>query len=192
LTLVVDDIREICNLPDEELEARRARANQELFAFVKHRQERPTGLALVFDETPELRERLDAFVAAERVCCVDIDWSVRSDSGSLRLEIAGIDPRSPAFADLGSTLALQPEPGEPIVGPRLLRAVGLGSLGALLLCCALPLAVAAVVGTTSLLLLDNPWVIAGSALVFGGSLWYWEGRRKARRSKVASISGCGC
>jgi hypothetical protein len=192
LTTVVDDIREVCNLPDEELEARRARVSQELFAFVRNREELPGGLALYFDETPEMRERLDEFVAAERVCCAGIDWSVRSGSGALRLEISGIDPTSAAFAEIGSNIAPTSDAGKPGGWPRLLRAVGLGSLGAVLVCCALPLGVAAVFGATSLLLLDNPWVIAGSAFGLGGLLWHWEGRRNAGRSEGESVSGCGC
>ena len=189
MTIEVDEFREICNLPDEELEARRTRVSQELFAFVRKREERPEGLALYFDETPEMREQLNQFVAAERVCCSSLDWSVHNDSGALRLEINGIDPRSAAFASVGSGSGL-PEELEPEgsgIWPRLFRSIGLGSFGAIFVCCVLPLGIAAVVGTTPLLFLDNPWLIAGSAVGLGGFLWHWEGRRKAN-----SAAGCGC
>ncbi len=99
-----DPIRKICNLPDEELKVRRARVSRELFAFVRKREERPSGLVLHFDESSEMRERLDSFVAAERICCSSIGWSVGEGAGLLRLEISGIDPKSVAFASVGASV----------------------------------------------------------------------------------------
>lgn len=187
MTTELDEIRNLCNLPDEELKARRAQMSQELFAFVRKREELPTGLALYFDETPERRVQLEEFVAAERICCSGIGWSMGTDSGALRLEISGIDPKSAAFASIGS--ASVETPG---MWPRLLRSIGFGSAGAFFFCCLLPLGIVAVIGATPLLLLDNPWVIAGSALGLGGFMWHWEGRRRARHAVRESASGCGC
>ena len=101
------DIREICDLSDEDRETRRASLSKGLFAFVRRRQELPDGLALYFDETPEMRAELDEFVEFERDCCSGLGWSVRSELGALRLEIKGVDPRSAAFAAAGSVAAEQ-------------------------------------------------------------------------------------
>ena len=60
------DIREICDLSDEDRETRRASLHKRLFVFVRRRQELPDGLALYFDETPEMRAELDEFVEYER------------------------------------------------------------------------------------------------------------------------------
>lgn len=192
MTNEASELREFCNLPDKELKARRAEVSQELSPLVRRREELPTGLALYFDETPEMRDRLDEFVSFERVCCSGIDWSVRSDSGALRLEINGIDPKSPAFGFVGSDTDETSEVEAPGLWPRLLSSVGLGSLGAVFVCCVLPLGLVAVVGATPLLLLDNPWVIAGSALALGGFLWHWEGRRRSGRAASESSADCGC
>jgi len=186
------DIHEICNLSSEEIEARRELTQTQLFPHVQKREERPTGLILHFEETPELRDRLDEFVAFERVCCSSIDWSVRADSGSLRLEIEGIDPKAEIFSSAGTAVDSRSDVVSPRLWPRLLRSVGLGSTAAVLLCCVLPLGVAAFVGTTSLLFLDNLWVIGGSAVVLGVLLWRWEARRAADRAAGQAATGCGC
>ena len=186
------DIREICDLSDEDRETRRASLHKRLFVFVRRRQELPDGLALYFDETPEMRAELDEFVEYERGCCSSIGWSVRSESGALRLEIKGIDPRSAAFATAGSVATEPSDTKQPGLWPRLLRSIGFGSVGAVLVCCVLPLGVMAVVGATPLLLLDNPWVIGASALGLGGFLWHREGRHKKRRAAGESAAGCIC
>ena len=124
--------------------------------------------------------------------------NVREDSGSLQLEIRGIDPQSSDFAGIGQLEeAQQPEPpqAEPARGwLRLLRSAGLGSLGAFLICCALPMGLVAVFGIgLSLTALDNPWVIAPGAIALGALYWRWEKRREAARAKAAApAQSCGC
>ena len=189
---MTNDIREICNLSDEDREARRESLSRRLFAFVRRREELPEGLALYFDETPEMRDELDELVEFERGCCSGVGWSLRSESGALRLEISGIDPNSAAFASIGSVAAMPSNSDKPGRWPRLLRSVGFGSAGAFLVCCVLPLGVLALVGATPLLLLDNPWVIGASALGLSGLLWVWEGRRNARRAVSESAGNCSC
>ena len=81
------EIRAICNLSDEDLEARRAQLREGLVSKARGREELSDGLALRFDATPELREELDAFISFERKCCPGLDFSVRDESGALRLEI---------------------------------------------------------------------------------------------------------
>ena len=95
------DIRAICSLSDEELAARRKELQEGLLSVVRGREELSEGLALLFDATPERREELESFVAFERECCSDVDWSVRDVDGALRLEIRGIDPRTGVFAEIG-------------------------------------------------------------------------------------------
>lgn len=190
------DVRGACNLSDVELKARLELLSEEFFPFVRKREELPSSLALTFDDTLEMRERLDEFVAVERTCCSSIDWSVQSVSGGLRLEIEGIDPKSRTLAFVGpnadAAVAMKSDSGKRSSWPRWFRSMGLGSIGAILVCCALPLGVAAFVGATPMLLLDNGWVIGGVALGLGGLLWYWEGRREAGRGDGASASCCDC
>ena len=86
------DIRAICDLSDEDLEARRAQLREDLVPQVRGREELSDGLALFFDATPEMREELDAFIAFESECCPELGFSLRDASGALRLEIRGLDP----------------------------------------------------------------------------------------------------
>ena len=74
------DLRDACNLSDEELKARLELLSGEFFALDRKREELPSGLALTFDDTSKMRARLDEFVATERICCSSIDWLVQSVS----------------------------------------------------------------------------------------------------------------
>ena len=185
------DVRDACNLSDEELKARLELLSGEFFALVRKREELPSGLALTFDDTSKMRERLDEFVATERICCSSIDWSVQSVSGGLRLEIEGIDPKSRTLQSVGpntdAAVAVKSGSGRRSSWPRWFR-----SIGAVLVCCALPFGVAAFVGATLLLPLDNGWVIGGVALGLGGFVWHWEGRRGAGRGNRASTFCSDC
>ena len=105
MTLKVNDLSEVCSLSKEDLASRRALLRRQLFPFIRKREERPSSLVLHFDASPERREQLQAFVDAERLCCSGIDWQVQRVSDSLQLEIGGIDPKSPAFAELVPTTA---------------------------------------------------------------------------------------
>jgi hypothetical protein len=95
------DVRTICRLSDEDFEARRAQLRKSLFPRVRAREELPDGLVLLFEATPELRGELDDFVAFERECCPGLELSLADDSGTLRLEIRGIDPLAGDFAGVG-------------------------------------------------------------------------------------------
>jgi hypothetical protein len=186
------DIREICDLSEEDQNGRIEFLREGLFTLVRRREERPDGLAVFFDDTPQIRAQLDEFVAFERNCCSSIGWSVDHTPEGLRLEISGVDPRSDVFATTGPDNLDALEQTDVRLWPRLLRSVGFGSLGALLVCCILPLGVVALLGATPLLLLDNPWVIGASALGLAGFLWQWETRRQNKRAASDNAGGCGC
>ncbi len=174
------DIRAICNLSDEELAARRKELREELVPQARGREELSDGLALLFDATPEMREDLDAFVVFERECCPGLDFSVRDAPGALRLEIRGIDPGASVFAGLGEVA--EHEKPERAGWTRLLRSAGLGTAGAFVLFCVVPIGVAAVVGAqlaAPLGALDNPWAVGAGGVVFAALLWLWERRRAA-------------
>jgi hypothetical protein len=98
---VVTDIREACNLSDDEYAARRAKLREGLMPLARGRENLSDGLALLFDRSAQRREQLEAFVAFERECCPGLEFSVRDTPGALRLEIRGIDPNASAFAGLG-------------------------------------------------------------------------------------------
>ncbi len=187
------DIRTICNLSDKELAARRKELREGLLPQARGREDLSDGLALFFDASPELREELEAFVAFERECCPGLGFSVRDVSGALHLEIRGIDPRASIFAGVGEVA--EHEKPERAGWIRLLRSAGLGTAGAFVLFCVVPMGIAAVGGAqlaASLGALDDPWAVGAGGVVFAALLWLWERRRAAARKASASTGGGGC
>ena len=187
------DIREICNLSDEDLEARREELMQGLALKARERRDLGDGVAYSFDATPEMRAELGAFVAFERECCPTLGLAVKVAPGALELEIRGVEPTSSLFAGIG--VAGGSEDRIPRGRRRILSSAGLGTLFALALCCLLPAALVAALGAAvaaPLTSLENPWMISSSALVFACVIWLWQRRREHARAAEASAGGCGC
>jgi hypothetical protein len=187
------DVREICNLSDEDLEARRAELASGLMPKARERKKLSDGVAFSFDATPALRDELDAFVAFERECCPTLRLSVDESSDGLRLDIRGIEPDSSFLAGVG--LVSESEGIFPSRNwRRILSFAGLGALGALVVCCVLPIALVAILGiavAAPFARLDNPWSISASALVFACVIWLWQRRREDARAAQAPAGECG-
>ena len=110
----MSDIREICNLSDEELDARRRELRAELLPHVQRRGALPDGVALTFEATSDRRRALEDFVAFERGCCPGLRFALREDDGALTLEIHGLDPEASLFTKAAS----RPKSGAQASGPR--------------------------------------------------------------------------
>lgn len=194
------DIREICNLSDEQVAARRKELREGLMPLARGREHLADGLALLFDSSSEMREELEAFVAFERKCCPGLGFSVHDVPGSLRLEIHGIDPDASAFAGVagvgaGRSVDTRQEKPERTGLLRVLRLVGLGGAASLVVCCVVPIGVAALVGAklaAPLGVLDNPWVISLGTIAFASLLWLRERHRNSASKATAMAGGCGC
>lgn len=186
----MSQIRAICNLSDEELEARREQLREGLLPRVRAREELSDGLALLFAAAPALRAELDAFVELERECCPGLRFAVSESAAGLRLEIGGIDPRAPLFSEVAEA----DEPAEPVRRGwrRVLRSAGLGAAGSFVLFCVVPIGLAAVVGATPLALLDDPRIVGTGAIALALVFWRRERRREALRAERARAEGCGC
>jgi hypothetical protein len=187
------DVREICNLSDEELDARRKELRAGLLARVERKEELSEGVALFFSAGSEMRGALDDFVAFERECCPGLDLSVADQKGALRLEIRGLAPQSDLFAGIGEASRSDAT----IRGGwrPLLSSAGMGTLGALIVCCVIPFALIAMLGTAvaaPLTQLENPWIISSSALAFAALIWTWRRRRDEARVESPPAKGCGC
>jgi hypothetical protein len=149
------------------------------------------GVVLRFDATSEMRSELDEFIAFERGCCPTLGFSVHESSRGLDLEILGVDPDSELFDGFSS----QPETSSHATRRwcRALSSVGLGTVGALTICCVLPMAALALFGAAiaaPLTSLDHPWVISSMALGLAAVLWLWQKRRAARHDELASAPAC--
>lgn len=208
------EIRAICNLSDEEFTARRKELREGLMPLVRGREKLSDGLALFFDASTPIREELEAFVAFERECCPGLGFSVHDTPGALRLEIRGVDPNASLFAGAGAETGgasdaaaeLGAEPGlfaqretherfGALRALRALRTLGIAGAVALLVCCVVPIGIAALVGAklaAPLSALDNPWVIALGTVGFASLLWRRERVRASRARAAAGTGGCGC
>ena len=184
------DPLEVCTLSAGGLEERLAWIRAEILVHAVSRERSPDGITWELEDVPGLTAKLDRLVVLERECCSGIVFEHRPSATARRrvLEVRGIDPRAAVFA------ALQ-DPGEP---PRLVeriaKAAGLGTLLSLLVCCVLPIGAVALLGaaaTAPFASLDDPWLIGGSALLFGGGAFAWQSWRRAASASTRGAASCG-
>jgi hypothetical protein len=182
----------VCTLPPDGREQRLAWIRSEILPHAVDGERIEDGLAWEFDDAPGLAARLDRLVALERECCSGIvfEHQPSQTAGRRRLEVRGIDPQAPIFANL------QLEPAAPgRAGPRLAKAAGLGTLVSLFVCCVLPIAAAGVLGAAAaapFASLDDPWIIAAAALLTGAVAFARQNRRRAApAAKEAAGAPCG-
>lgn len=186
---------DFCNLAEAPLAERLAWIRRELMPHVTARSERAGVLRLTLDAGPGVRQKAEGWIALERECCSGIDFALAdaATAGSLSLTIRGLPAEvAGRFGREG-----EPEPGPERAGTaappprtplaRLARAVGGGAVLAGLVCCVLPIGVAALFGAAAasrIAWLDSPPVIAAAGLAFGLAWW-----RIAVRSTPAPDAG---
>ena len=185
----------VCTLPPADLRQRLDWIRAEILPHALAGERLSDGLAWELHDAPGLAEKLDQLVALERECCSGIDFTHRKSrvASQRRLEVRGIDPAAPLFANLGFA-----EPTASRLGARIARSLGLGALVSLFVCCVLPIGLAALLGAAfaaPFASLDNPWVIASAALATGMAAFAWQSRRRAAGSTpeaAAPVCGTDC
>jgi hypothetical protein len=186
------DPQEICTLPGDEVSERLSWIRDEILPHATRTVRRSQGLDIELESAPGLETKLDRLVALERECCAGITFE-RVDGptpGRHRLEIRGADPDARVFRPL---LAVGDANAQR--GSRAAKAAGVGVLASLFICCVVPLAAGALIGSAAAPLagLDHPAPIAGGALLGGLLAWWWMGRRpkNARTGSASESTGCG-
>jgi len=181
-------IEEICNLPSHEREDRIAAFRLNILPLAAKRRASADGMTLEFEYSATLEKQLEELVEFERVCCSDLNWNLsRSPANGLSLTVSGIPPNSPLLAHIED----ESSPAQPSSGfvKKLAQSIVLGATAAVILCCAAPMALAAVVGVAiaaPFAQLDNPLTIAAGSFALAIPAWLWLKRRDAR------VSSCGC
>jgi hypothetical protein len=89
-----------CSLTAADYRQRVAEAGDVAREALRERRQIDGGERLVFQETGDVRRRLDAFVAAESACCPFLTMSLRSDGGRLVLDITGPELAEPIIEEL--------------------------------------------------------------------------------------------
>ena len=180
----------VCNLPADQLKDRIATLRRDVFRHAKRRESLADGVAFEFTNTPEMQKTLEDLIAFERECCSGLSWPVDRVSGeSLQLRVEGVPPDSDIFRILDA-----PE-GRGITDrlSRFLRAGGLGTFAALVVCCLVPIVGAAVLGTVAampLSLFEEPLVVVTGAVLFAIPAWFWLKRRNTREVAVSCGKDC--
>ena len=177
----VPSFEAVCDLPPAALEERRALIRREILPLVKRNRELSDGFAWEFDPSPELRAKLDEWVAFERECCGGLEWEIEAppDDSALRLRVRGIEPHCGRLENFGG-------PAEHPHGARVARLLKAGGLGigiSFTVFCVVPIAVAAVLGAgiaAPLARLDDPVVVAAGAVALAIPAWLVVRRREAR------------
>jgi len=190
-------LAELCLLPSDQLEERLDWVNREIAPHATRRIEIPNGVAWDFEATAELRQRLELLASLERECCgpADVEFAVRETGAArLRFEILGAKALE-FFPSRATELAGTPRTTGKL--RRVARTGAIAAFGSFLVCCILPIGVAAVAGAAvaaPLLMLDNPWVIGAFAVALGIGVWQLEKRPEPLVPKAQPLpdSGCGC
>ena len=178
---------DVCKLPSEELQDRSDMLRRELIHLVIRREPLSDGVAFEFAYTPVMQKKLEDLVAFERNCCSALTWSLaRPASDILRLSVRGLTPDSDFFRGLGGGEASSPMRGHV---QRIAKAAGFGAVTGFLLCCVIPLGLAAALGTAvaaPFVWLDDPFVIAIAAVLLAVPAWLWM------RRQAATVCTDGC
>jgi len=181
----------VCDLPPEGRAERLTWIRDEILPHAVATERGASSVAWELDDAPGLAAKLDVLVERERACCSGITFRHRPSvaAGRLRLEVLGVDPDATVFAPL------HVEGGAPArLGGRVASAAGVGTLLGILVCCALPIAAASLFGAAAaapFATLDQPWIIAGAALLFGGATFAWQSRRRAAQAPDVACGPSG-
>jgi len=78
----------VCSRSPEELRERIATVRTELLPRVVEKAKRSGGFTWEFEDTPELRRKLEELVALERQCCGGLSWTLEDLAHASRLRLA--------------------------------------------------------------------------------------------------------
>ena len=190
-------LADVCTLSPERQISRLEMIRREILPEVRSQHLLENGISWSFDATPALRAKLERLAEPERECCASLQIDVDEDpeTGALRFRMLGADPRSGLFDPLRVDLTNE-RAGAGGTLKRLLKSAGSGVIGSVFLFCVVPIGITTLVGASlaaPLLMLDNPWAIAGGAVAIGFGIWMFETRRaRRRRTAAAEAGGCGC
>ena len=100
-TLEITDPTPIaCSLTGAEYRKRVADTGQVARDALRERRPIDGGTRLSFEETADVRERLEAFVAAESECCPFLTMHLHAADGRLVLEVTGPELAAPIVEEL--------------------------------------------------------------------------------------------
>jgi hypothetical protein len=187
----------VCTLPPDGLQDRVEWIRTEILSRATGSERGADRVSWELSDEPGLAAKLDRLVALESECCSGIvfEHGPSRTPGQRRLEVRGVDTSAAIF---GALLEGAGEPGDASeprrIGMRFAKAAGLGAAMSLFVCCVLPIGAAALLGAAAaapFASLDEPSVIAGAGVLFGGAAFAWQSRRLTTTPRNPTRSGCG-
>ena len=198
-TMRTNALLALCTLSDSQLTQRLAEIRRDILPHVLQIQTSDDGFTLELRDAPGLKPKVERIIALEQQCCagaLQLDLIEKPQSNGLALDVKGI--RLPKGTLEKMLDEIKEAPNTSFRSPGLRRALssgGIGVIGAFIVFCGMPIALAALLGaspTAYLAKLDNPYVVGIGALVFGGAAWWFQKRRSANQATVEQRAGCGC
>lgn len=89
-----------CSLTAEDYRQRVADTGQAARDALRERRPIKGGARLTFEDTADIRPRLEAFVAAESTCCPFLTLTLHSEAGLLVLDVTGPELAAPIIEEL--------------------------------------------------------------------------------------------
>lgn len=95
-------VRDMCRLPDDQLTTRLAEIRRDILPHIRKTHNLEDGLVLDFNDTPNLKTKVERLGALEQECCagLQVELQERPQPEGLKLKIRGIEPQAGAFEQL--------------------------------------------------------------------------------------------
>lgn len=175
----------VCTLDPAALTDRLAWIRETLLPHLAETERLLDGVALELRDVAGLAANIERWIALESDCCSGIRFERRTSrfAGRLRVEIHGVDPdRLAPLAPLtpGPVRSEKCTPSARTELAHGARAAGIGTLAALVVCCALPMTIGALGGAAlaaPFARLDAPLPILATALLGSVVALAWQRRR---------------
>ena len=100
MTNTTENVPIACSLTAADYRRRVADANQLARDALRTREPIERGVRLTFTESPEVRARLEALVAAESECCPFLTMRFRGGADRIVLDVTGPDDAAPILEEI--------------------------------------------------------------------------------------------
>lgn len=188
---VLPDPGDVCVLDDTALGERLAWLGRNVVPHVTRAHRREDGWLLEITDEEGMAQKLDQWSELERACCSGIVFErvTGAPEGFLHFEIRGANPAASVFARFESLRA----PERSSVNGTVVRSAGVGLLASLFVCCLLPIAAVAVLGSAAAPLMGLEGLVPMSltGIGFGGAYAWWRSRSQRVSAGPDKGSDCG-
>lgn len=187
---MLPDPVDVCVLDDAALGERLAWLGRNVVPHVTRAHRREHGWLLEITDEEGMTQKLDQWSEFERACCSGIVFERVSGApeGALHFEIRGANPAASVFAPFEELRA----PDKNRVRGTVVQSVGVGLFASVFVCCLLPIAAVAALGSAAapVMGLDGLVPMSMTGIGVGGAYAWW--RSRSQRDSTGSSAGSDC